>query len=383
MVHYDIHGASGEDAPTIILSSGLGGSGAYWTPQIEALSEHFRVVTYDTRGHGESPAPEGPYVLDDLVDDLIALLDEVGAERAHVAGLSLARGVGRIPEMAIQAALGANRARIVRQLLAESVTIAVVSGGLGLLLAVAGMRVVRAFGPANLARLQEVGVDLRVLAWAAAALGYGTTQASTLVGVVAVGTAVGAVVASIIMRLEHATRVLPMGIAMGVLVVGMNDTLRSDFDPVLLRRRLDVVIGELTAAGAVVVTARYHDHGRVFRLPAPLRRALAVLRWHVLQWLEVERQRHHEAARVQLGAAQDAPEAVIGVLEGLVLRRFISHVRAAAHRDHPVKAQRLGRALQGGEAEEAWRIVGEDALEGLEGAAGIAPNPTCRSDCGI
>ncbi|GAB2661957.1 SGNH/GDSL hydrolase family protein [Saccharopolyspora gloriosae] len=59
-----------------------------------------------------------------------------------------------------------------------------------------------------------------------------------------------------------------------VLVVGMNDTLRSDFDPVLLLRRLDVVIGELTAAGAVVVTARYHDHGRVFRLPAPLRRAL-------------------------------------------------------------------------------------------------------------
>ncbi|WP_243789665.1 SGNH/GDSL hydrolase family protein [Saccharopolyspora gloriosae] len=59
-----------------------------------------------------------------------------------------------------------------------------------------------------------------------------------------------------------------------VLVVGMNDTLRSDFDPVLLLRRLDVVVGELTRAGAVVVTARYHDHGRVFRLPAPLRRAL-------------------------------------------------------------------------------------------------------------
>lgn len=61
-----------------------------------------------------------------------------------------------------------------------------------------------------------------VLAWAAAALGYGTTQASSLVGVVAVGTAVGAVLASVLMRLEHATRVLPLGIAMGVLVVGMN-----------------------------------------------------------------------------------------------------------------------------------------------------------------
>ncbi len=61
-----------------------------------------------------------------------------------------------------------------------------------------------------------------VLAWAAAALGYGTTQASSLVGVVAIGTAVGAVVASVTMRLEHATRVIPLGIAMGVLVIAMN-----------------------------------------------------------------------------------------------------------------------------------------------------------------
>ncbi len=61
-----------------------------------------------------------------------------------------------------------------------------------------------------------------VLAWAAAALGYGTTQASALVGVVALGTAVGAVVASLRMRLDQATRVIPLGIAMGVLVIAMN-----------------------------------------------------------------------------------------------------------------------------------------------------------------
>ncbi|WP_101048296.1 lysophospholipid transporter LplT [Macromonas nakdongensis] len=61
-----------------------------------------------------------------------------------------------------------------------------------------------------------------VLAWAAAALGYSTTQASSLVGVVAIGTAVGAVVASLRMRLEHATGVMPLGIAMGLLVVFMN-----------------------------------------------------------------------------------------------------------------------------------------------------------------
>jgi len=61
-----------------------------------------------------------------------------------------------------------------------------------------------------------------VLAWAAVALGYSTTQASSLVGVVAVGTAVGAVVASVRMRLEHATGVMPLGIAMGLLVVLLN-----------------------------------------------------------------------------------------------------------------------------------------------------------------
>ena len=61
-----------------------------------------------------------------------------------------------------------------------------------------------------------------VLAWSAAALGYSTTQASSLVGVVAIGTAVGAVVASLRMRLVQATRVIPLGIAMGLLVLGMN-----------------------------------------------------------------------------------------------------------------------------------------------------------------
>jgi len=61
-----------------------------------------------------------------------------------------------------------------------------------------------------------------VLAWSAAALGYSTTQASTLVGVVAIGTAVGAIVAAVSMKLDRATSVISLGIAMGVLVIGMN-----------------------------------------------------------------------------------------------------------------------------------------------------------------
>ena len=61
-----------------------------------------------------------------------------------------------------------------------------------------------------------------VLAWSAVALGYSTTQASSLVGVVAIGTAVGAVVASVRMKLHQATQVMPLGIGMGLLVMGMN-----------------------------------------------------------------------------------------------------------------------------------------------------------------
>src|SRR3954453_15046746 len=83
-----------EDAPVVVLSNSLGATRAMWDPQVPALAERFRVVTYDTRGHGTSPAPAGPYALDDLVDDLLALLDRVGAERAHVAGLSLGGMVG-------------------------------------------------------------------------------------------------------------------------------------------------------------------------------------------------------------------------------------------------------------------------------------------------
>jgi lysophospholipase L1-like esterase len=60
-----------------------------------------------------------------------------------------------------------------------------------------------------------------------------------------------------------------------VLLVGMNDTMRSDFDPARLFADLDHVVGTLAAAGTTVITAKYHDHHRVFRLPGPLRRALA------------------------------------------------------------------------------------------------------------
>ncbi len=87
---------------------------------------------------------------------------------ANVTSLSLARSIGRAREMAVRAALGAGAGRIVRQLLTESVLLAALSGLIGTLLALVGIRLIRAFGPGNLPRLNEISLDLRVLGWALA-----------------------------------------------------------------------------------------------------------------------------------------------------------------------------------------------------------------------
>ena len=94
---YETHGDAG--APPLILSSGLGGSASYWTPNIPALAEHFRVIAYDHRGTGRSDR-ELPNVVtvDDFADDIIALMDALDIPKVHlighaaggVAGLALA-----------------------------------------------------------------------------------------------------------------------------------------------------------------------------------------------------------------------------------------------------------------------------------------------------
>lgn len=87
----DVHAVSSgqADGPTVVLSNSLGSDMRMWEPQVAALEERFHVLRYDTRGHGRSPVPDGPYSLDDLSDDLLALLDRFDVERAHMIGLSL------------------------------------------------------------------------------------------------------------------------------------------------------------------------------------------------------------------------------------------------------------------------------------------------------
>jgi len=77
------------DAPVVVLSPSLGTTTAVWEAQVPDLARRFRVIRYDLRGHGSSPVPAGPYAVDDLGADIVALLDRLGVERAHLAGLSI------------------------------------------------------------------------------------------------------------------------------------------------------------------------------------------------------------------------------------------------------------------------------------------------------
>jgi 3-oxoadipate enol-lactonase len=84
------------DRPTVVVGGSVGSTLATWDPQLAALSAEFRVIAYDHRGHGGSPAPPGPYSIEDLAIDVVALLDDLGVARAHLVGLSLGGMVAQL-----------------------------------------------------------------------------------------------------------------------------------------------------------------------------------------------------------------------------------------------------------------------------------------------
>jgi 3-oxoadipate enol-lactonase len=139
------HIADGPEAgDVVVLSGSLGSDLRMWEPQMAPLTRAgYRVVRYDHRGHGASPVPEGPYALDDVAADAVALLDRIGADRVHWVGLSLGGMVGqwlgahapdRIASLTLlstSAQLGppemwADRARLVQEKGTEAVAAAVV-----------------------------------------------------------------------------------------------------------------------------------------------------------------------------------------------------------------------------------------------------------------
>lgn len=85
----DLYYEEAGSGPTLLLLNGEGGNTLDWASLLPALTYRFRVVTFDARGAGRSSAPPGPYTTRQMADDAAAVLDRVGAARAHVVGLSL------------------------------------------------------------------------------------------------------------------------------------------------------------------------------------------------------------------------------------------------------------------------------------------------------
>ncbi len=88
------HRLEGGGARTLVLSGSLGTTLELWDGNVGALSSQYRLLRYDHRGHGGSPVPPGPYTVEDLAEDVLELLDELGLERVSFCGLSLGGAVG-------------------------------------------------------------------------------------------------------------------------------------------------------------------------------------------------------------------------------------------------------------------------------------------------
>ena len=92
-LHHRLDGPA--DAPAVMLSNSLGTALEMWDGQLAALAQHLRVLRYDQRGHGRSPAPPGPYSMTDLAGDALALLDRLGLERISFCGVSIGGMTGQ------------------------------------------------------------------------------------------------------------------------------------------------------------------------------------------------------------------------------------------------------------------------------------------------
>lgn len=92
-VNYEIHGREG--TPWLVLSHSLACSIRMWDPQIEALARDYRILAFDTRGHGATEAPAGAYTLELLADDLFHLLAQLKVDKPHYCGLSMGGMIGQ------------------------------------------------------------------------------------------------------------------------------------------------------------------------------------------------------------------------------------------------------------------------------------------------
>ena len=91
-IHVEVEGP--EDKPVLMLSNSLGTDLHMWDPQVASLTRHFRLVRYDRRGHGKSGVPKGPYNMEMLGRDVLAVLDALKIEKINWCGLSMGGMVG-------------------------------------------------------------------------------------------------------------------------------------------------------------------------------------------------------------------------------------------------------------------------------------------------
>ena len=92
-IHVEVEGL--ENAPVLMLSNSLGTNLHMWDEQVAPFTRHFRLVRYDRRGHGKSGAPKGPYSMERLGRDVLAVLDGLNIEKINWCGLSMGGMVGQ------------------------------------------------------------------------------------------------------------------------------------------------------------------------------------------------------------------------------------------------------------------------------------------------
>ena len=84
-----------KDGPVVMMSHSLGSSGVMWEPQMAALEDRFRVLRYDTRGHGGTEVTPGSYTLELLAKDAVGMMDALGIKDVHWVGLSMGGMIGQ------------------------------------------------------------------------------------------------------------------------------------------------------------------------------------------------------------------------------------------------------------------------------------------------
>src|SRR2546421_4140081 len=111
-IYFETQGAG----PPVILVPGLGGVGSYWNPNISAFAQKYQVILHDHRGTGQSSRSRIHYTVDQMTDDLLAVMDHLEIEKAHLVGHSTGGAIGqkpaaKKPERLIRPVIYASRAK--------------------------------------------------------------------------------------------------------------------------------------------------------------------------------------------------------------------------------------------------------------------------------